>query len=146
MSIDTATDRRQSQPVAGGEADEAWTRRELSAIRLLLEKQIIQVRAELEVATGEMTANLRESGAGEDDIDMGAQASELWHGSQLAENTQGVLDQTVHVLERLTKGYYGRCESCSGTIDRARLEAFPRASECLPCKQHQERAARKEAG
>ena len=33
----------------------------------------------------------------------------------------------------------GYCENCGKPIGKARLEAFPRATMCVSCKQRQER-------
>lgn len=38
-------------------------------------------------------------------------------------------------LERIQAGTFGVCDSCEKPIVRARLEAIPYASLCLPCKQ-----------
>jgi len=42
-------------------------------------------------------------------------------------------------LEALRAGTYGTCENCGGPIGKARLQAFPRATFCVTCKQRQER-------
>jgi len=41
-------------------------------------------------------------------------------------------------LERLQAGTFGICDSCEKPIAKARLEAIPYASLCLPCKQLEE--------
>jgi RNA polymerase-binding transcription factor DksA len=42
-------------------------------------------------------------------------------------------------LARLDDGSYGQCESCGNPIGKERLQAFPRATLCMACKQRQER-------
>jgi len=42
-------------------------------------------------------------------------------------------------LARLDAGTYGRCENCGDPIPKARLQAFPRATLCVTCKQREER-------
>lgn len=36
-------------------------------------------------------------------------------------------------LERITKGQYGRCESCGGAIGSQRLNALPETRFCIGC-------------
>ena len=45
----------------------------------------------------------------------------------------------TNALERLETGTYGNCESCGQPIGKARLQAFPRATLCVSCKQREER-------
>ena len=49
------------------------------------------------------------------------------------------LTQTRHALERIEDASYGQCESCGEPIGKARLQAFPRVTLCMTCKQKQER-------
>ena len=49
------------------------------------------------------------------------------------------LDQVQHALHRIDHGTYGICESCGKPIGKYRLQAFPRATLCLVCKQAEER-------
>jgi RNA polymerase-binding transcription factor DksA len=57
----------------------------------------------------------------------------------LANNAREMLDQTERALDRLATGTYGLCESCGNPIGKARMQAFPRATLCVECKQKQER-------
>ncbi|MDH6191902.1 RNA polymerase-binding protein DksA [Streptomyces sp. CZ24] len=50
-----------------------------------------------------------------------------------------MLRQTEQALVRLDEGTYGTCENCGNAIGKARLQAFPRATLCVDCKQKQER-------
>ena len=43
------------------------------------------------------------------------------------------LVQINNALDRITKGTYGRCTSCSDPIPTKRLEALPFANHCLAC-------------
>ena len=56
-----------------------------------------------------------------------------------AANQRELLLQTEKALDRLSKGTYGKCESCGNPIGKGRLMAFPRATLCLDCKQREER-------
>jgi DnaK suppressor protein len=57
----------------------------------------------------------------------------------LANNARDMLDQVHHALDRLDKGTYGACENCAKPVGKLRLQAFPRATLCMACKQAEER-------
>lgn len=39
-------------------------------------------------------------------------------------------------FDRLRNGHYGRCDRCSRSIERERLEAVPTATRCITCQAH----------
>ena len=45
-------------------------------------------------------------------------------------------------LERIEKGIYGLCRSCGGEIGKARLDAVPHATQCIKCKNAEEKKQR----
>jgi DnaK suppressor protein len=57
----------------------------------------------------------------------------------LANNSRDMLLQAERALSRIADGSYGVCESCGNPIGKARLQAFPRATLCVTCKQREER-------
>jgi DnaK suppressor protein len=56
------------------------------------------------------------------------------------------LDRTLRqidtALARLRAGGYGFCSSCSGPIPLARLRALPFATQCVACRERDERTVR----
>jgi len=48
------------------------------------------------------------------------------------------LVQIDHALRKLKSGSYGVCEVCQGSINPARLQAFPRATACIACQRRLE--------
>src|SRR3954470_5545394 len=100
-------------------------------------------RIEEEVATLQSALSdvLRDGGdgAGDDQADTGAKAFERDQEMTLLANARDMLFQTRHALDRIDAGTYGTCENCGGPIGKARLQAFPRATFCVKCKQRQER-------
>ena len=84
---------------------------------------------------------LRDSreGAGDDQADTGTKNFEREHEMSLTNNARGMLLQSEKALRRLADGTYGACESCGSAIGKARLQAFPRATLCVTCKQREER-------
>ena len=57
----------------------------------------------------------------------------------MANNAREMLAQIERALERIDDGTYGVCESCGNPIGKMRLQAFPRATLCMACKQREER-------
>jgi RNA polymerase-binding transcription factor DksA len=58
----------------------------------------------------------------------------------LANNARDMLLQTERALSRIALGTYGICEVCGKPIGKYRLQAFPRATLCMACKQAEERS------
>ncbi|MDQ2850765.1 MAG: TraR/DksA family transcriptional regulator, partial [Actinomycetota bacterium] len=54
-------------------------------------------------------------------------------------NERLLLQQTGAALQRIQDGTYETCESCTNPIGAARLQAFPRATMCLHCRELAER-------
>ena len=77
--------------------------------------------------------------AGDDEADASSKLFEREHELAINNNTRELLEQTEHALDRIEAGTYGVCESCGKPIGKARLQAFPRATLCVACKQRQER-------
>ncbi len=78
-------------------------------------------------------------GAGDDSADTGAKAFQREHELALAYNTRDLLAQSEEAIERMNAGTYGVCRSCGQAVGKARLQAFPRATLCVTCKQREER-------
>jgi DnaK suppressor protein len=126
-------------PVRPGE--EPWTGTELARIRAELSSEAEGLRADLARVASEAAERLGDAvrDAGDDPADAGAKAFEREQELALAQNAQDLLDQAERALVRIDAGTYGICESCGQPIGKARLQAFPRATLCVACKQRQER-------
>ena len=123
-------------------ADESpWTTKELTLVRSELEQEAARLRAEILAAEEGIADLLRDSGdgAGDDQADAGTKTFEREHEMSLANNSRGMLQQAERALKRISDGSYGICESCGNPIGKARLQAFPRATLCVSCKQKEER-------
>lgn len=79
------------------------------------------------------------AGSGDDQADSGAKTFGREHEQALADRVAEALDQTERAIARVDAGTYGNCESCGKPIGAARLEAYPRATLCVTCKQREER-------
>jgi DnaK suppressor protein len=123
------------------EGEKPWTVKEVTALADELIAERDRLEGELVDADAELTDLLRYSGdgAGDDQADSGASALEREHELTLVNNTRDLLEQTRHALDRIGTGTFGACESCGKAIGKARLQAFPRATLCVECKQREER-------
>jgi DnaK suppressor protein len=126
-------------PVRAGE--EPWTAAELEQVRAGLDAEAGELRAEIARAAHDIAAggNGLVRDAGDDEADTGTKTFEREHELALTRNAQDLLDQSERALTRIDAGTYGVCESCGQPIGKARLQAFPRATLCVTCKQRQER-------
>jgi DnaK suppressor protein len=128
-----------SFPVRDGE--EPWTGAEVEELADELIAENVRLQTELVAADQELSELLRNSGdgAGDDQADSGSSALEREQELTLVNNTRDLLAQNARALARIGAGTYGACESCGEAIGKARLQAFPRATLCVTCKQREER-------
>jgi DnaK suppressor protein len=126
-------------PVAAGE--EPWTAEEVAEVRERLEADVSTAREEIREVEDALAERLTDpvEGAGDDPADTGAKAFQREHDLALAYNTRDLLAKSEQAIERMDAGTYGICESCGRAIGKARLQAFPRATLCVTCKQREER-------
>ncbi|MCD9199516.1 TraR/DksA family transcriptional regulator [Aeromicrobium wangtongii] len=112
-----------------------WTAQELADIRAGLEGAVVRLQAEMAAVGRDLSATSSVGGVDvlHDDLDVASQRAELLQDAVQAQNLAAILEQTQHVIGRLSAGQYGVCETCSGEIGRPRLEAFPRATVCISC-------------
>lgn len=121
--------------------EDPWTPAEVAEARAELESEVLRLRAELQASDAAISGLMRDSGdgAGDDQADTGTKNITRESELALAANANSMLEQTERALERLEAGTYGLCENCGQPIGKARMQAFPRATLCVDCKQKQER-------
>ncbi|MBD0736772.1 TraR/DksA family transcriptional regulator [Streptomyces sp. CBMA29] len=121
--------------------EDPWTPQEVDEARAELLGEVERLTEGISSSEAAVAGLLRDSGdgAGDDEADTGTKNITREYEMALAANTREMLAQTRHALERLDEGTYGLCESCGNPIGKARMQAFPRATLCLDCKQKQER-------
>ncbi len=136
-----AADQAQAQDVPVLHEEAPWTSEELALVKAGLEQDDARLHSELAEAQHDLAALIHESGegSGDDQADAGAATWEREHEMSLANNARALMEQTAHAIERIDSGGYGVCESCGNAVGKLRLQAFPRATLCMPCKQRQER-------
>jgi DnaK suppressor protein len=123
------------------EGERRWTQTEITKVRWQLAEEATELQAEIDKAESDIADRLGDSisDAGDDQADVGAKAYEREHELSLTYNARELLVQTERAIARIEAGTYGSCESCSEPIGKARLQAFPRATLCVTCKQREER-------
>ncbi|MEU8432473.1 TraR/DksA C4-type zinc finger protein [Streptomyces sp. NPDC029216] len=121
--------------------EDPWTAGEVAEARTELLSEVMRLRVELEASEMAISGLMRDSGdgAGDDQADTGTKNITRESELALAANATSMLEQTERALERLEAGTYGLCENCGKPIGKARMQAFPRATLCVDCKQKQER-------
>ncbi|MCB5910474.1 TraR/DksA family transcriptional regulator [Streptomyces pinistramenti] len=121
--------------------EEPWTPEEVADARAGLMSEAERLRAEIAASESAIAGLMRDSGdgAGDDEADTGTKNITREHELALASNAREMLLQTERALVRLDAGTYGLCENCGKPIGKARMQAFPRATLCVECKQKQER-------
>ena len=126
-------------PVRPGE--DPWTAGELEEIKDVLVEDVARFESQIEISTAELVGLLRDGteGAGRDPADVGSANFERDAEMSLANNAREMLDQSRLALRHIELGTYGSCDNCGQPIGKGRLQAFPRATLCVTCKQREER-------
>ncbi|MGC2997679.1 TraR/DksA family transcriptional regulator [Streptomyces sp. G35A] len=121
--------------------EDPWTPEEVEEARDGLTSEVLRLRDEISSSEQSLAGLMRDSGdgAGDDQADTGTKNITREHELALAANAREMLTQSERALQRLDAGTYGLCENCGNPIGKARMQAFPRATLCVECKQKQER-------
>lgn len=121
------------------EGEDEWTLDELQAVRSRLLAEIDELAADIALSESQIADGDSNGGAGDDQADLGTKTYTREHEMSLALNARDLLAQNERAAQRIEAGTYGLCESCGQAIGKARLQAFPRATLCVRCKQREER-------
>jgi DnaK suppressor protein len=126
-------------PVRPGE--KPWTEAELKKVRQELQDEIAGLTADISEAESAIAERLGDAvgDAGDDQADAGAKTFQREHELALTQNARELLELSERALARMDAGSFGVCDSCGQPIGKARLQAFPRATLCVTCKQREER-------
>ena len=130
--------RRRSSRAPG---EKPWTEAELKKLRQQLEAEIAGLVADIREAESAIAERLGDAvgDAGDDQADAGAKTFQREHELALTQNARELLELSERALARIDEGTFGVCASCGQPIGKARLQAFPRATLCVACKQREER-------
>ncbi|MEU4403272.1 TraR/DksA C4-type zinc finger protein [Streptosporangium sp. NPDC023963] len=116
-----------------------WSAEELKEVRGQLATEIHELTEEIAKAETEIASSDVTDGAGDDQADAGARTYEREREIALTLNSRDLVAQNERAIARIDAGTYGVCESCHQPIGKERLQAFPRATLCVACKQREER-------
>ncbi|WP_326723726.1 MULTISPECIES: TraR/DksA C4-type zinc finger protein [unclassified Streptomyces] len=121
--------------------EDPWTPEEVADARAELQSEALRLSSEITSSEEALAGLMRDSGdgAGDDQADTGTKNITRESEMALNANAREMLEQTERALQRLDAGTYGLCENCGNPIGKARMQAFPRATLCVECKQKQER-------
>ncbi len=125
------------------EDESNWKKSELEQVKKTLLKEAAELEEEISAAEQKFHSLIVESGegAGDDQADAGTKTFEREQEISLLTNKRDLLDQTQHALARIEAGTYGLCENCGRHIGKVRLlEANPRATLCMPCREKEDRS------
>ncbi|MCE5250349.1 TraR/DksA family transcriptional regulator [bacterium] len=74
--------------------------------------------------------------------DQGTDTMEREMAFSLASREGRYLHHLNEALDRIKDGTYGKCRSCGNDISKSRLEAVPNATQCIKCKNAEEKKQR----
>ena len=123
------------------EDESPWTPAEIAEVKKELQKDVLRLQEEIKVTEADIAELVADSGdgAGDDQADAGSKTFEREQEMSLANNARDMLMQTEHALARIANGTYGICESCGKPVGKYRLQAFPRATMCVACREIEDR-------
>jgi RNA polymerase-binding protein DksA len=130
-----------TKPTATKAAAKSAATGDMEAARVALIAELARLTSERESLQAGLDEVIRDSasGSGDDQADSGAKTFGREQEQGLLDRVAEAVDQTERALARVGEGTYGICESCGNQIGSARLEAYPRATLCVACKQREER-------
>ena len=140
-TVPSTTRRASAAPLAVRKGETPWTAAEVVEVREMLVRDAARLQAEIAATEIEIGQLLRAGGegAGNDQADVGSNTFERDHEMTMAKNARESLTLVRAAIARIDAGSYGVCESCEQPIGKLRLQAFPRVTLCMACKQRQER-------
>ena len=74
--------------------------------------------------------------------DQGSDTMEREMAFTFASREGRYLHHLNEALGRIEKGTYGKCRSCDNDINKKRLDAVPHATQCIKCKNSEEKKKR----
>ncbi len=119
----------------GNSAPSRMNTADLAQAQTHLSSEFVRLSAQLSTTRADTVTDLGSSPAGGDSADVGDRMSRTEHEAVVLADEQLLLQQTGAALQRIENGTYEICESCTNPIGAARLQAFPRATMRLHCRE-----------
>jgi len=104
---------------------------ELLVEKLKIEQELKEIANKNPKIKGHYDVRFPEFGQSQDENAL--EMSEVDRLQRVEENLELRLNDINKTLEKVEKGSYGICESCSSPIEEKRLKAVPVASLCIYC-------------
>lgn len=124
------------------------TAEELQQLRVKLLAERDRLVAELGYMEGRFLRNAPRDASGDlsgyafHQADVGSDVEEREKAALLTSAEGRLLIAINSALDRIDSGRYGVCETCGGDISANRLAAIPSATQCMACKEKDERNTR----
>lgn len=119
--------------------ERAWSEKDVESVRTALAADLADLTQEMAAAEAQAAAISAGMGDTSDDqAEAGSYMVEREYQLGLIENAKEQLMQVQDALSRFERGEYGICENCKQPIGKARLLAYPRATQCVDCKRAEE--------
>ena len=96
-----------------------------------IDKELIDIASENPLVKGDFDVRVDDLGKSEDDA--GQEAVELDRNQAMVNTLEKERKDIKNTLDKIEKGAYGKCGSCSAEINPARLKVVPIASLCIDC-------------
>jgi len=122
--------------------ERAWSEKDVEYVRTALVADLTELTEEMAAAEQQAAAIAAGMGDTSDDqAEAGSYMVEREYQLGIIENCKGQIMQVQDAISRLERGEYGICDDCKQPIGKARLLAYPRATQCVDCKRAEEAQA-----
>ena len=119
--------------------ERAWSEKDVESVRTALAADLAELSEEMKAAEAQAAAIAAGMGDTSDDqAEAGSYMVEREYQLGIIENAKEQLMQVQDALARFERGEYGICDNCNQPIGKARLLAYPRATQCVECKRAEE--------
>ena len=117
------------------------TEKDLAYFRTILSEKRLSIMRDLGLIEPSMNATSADSSGGltySDHMpDLGSDSIEREKAFLFASRDGAYLEQIEAALQRIKDGTFGMCRACGQEIPKARIEAVPTTTICVPCKEKQ---------
>ncbi len=115
-------------------------RQKLEKEHAQIDKQVIGLRKKIKKSLDE--DRVFERNSGDPNSDFITESSEIEKDELLVAQLESMLTLIREALDAIGGGYYGICQRCGASIDRARLDTIPWAKYCYKCQSELEEVER----
>lgn len=122
--------------------ERAWSEKDVESVKTALAADLTELTEEMAAAEQQAAAIAAGMGDTSDDqAEAGSYMVEREYQLGIIENCKEQIMQVQDAISRLERGEYGICDDCKQPIGKARLLAYPRATQCVDCKRAEEAQA-----